>query len=128
MAAGRETTRRFPKFERLERRLVDPAETTINLVLGGTGPPVLLLHGYPPTHFMRRRVAPLPAKRHTVIAASLRGCGGSSKPPSTADHTPFSRHAIAVDQRRAMTAPGFGRCRLIGRGARNGLTSGSVIV
>ena len=105
MAAGRETTRRLPKFESLERRLVDPAETTINLVLGGTGPPVLLLHGYPPTHFTRRRVAPLPAKRHTVIAASLRGCGGSSKPPSTADHTPFSRRAIADDQRRAMAAP-----------------------
>lgn len=112
-------------FKGFDLRLLDAAETTINLVLGGASPTLLLLHGYPPKHVTRHRAAPLPAKRHTVIAASLRGSGDSGKPPSTANHTPFSRHAIADDQRRAMAAPGFGRCHLIGRGVRNGLTSGS---
>ena len=115
-------------FDGFECRLIDMGETAINLVVGGAGPPVLLLHGYPPTHGMRHRSAPPPAEGYTVIAASWRGCGDSGKPPSTADHTPFSRHAIADDQRRAMAAPGFDRCHLIGRGARNGLTSGSDIV
>ena len=89
---------------------------------------MLLLHGCPPTHVTRHGAAPLPAKRHTVIAAGLRGYGGSGKPPSTAGHTSLSKRAIAEDQRRAMAAPGFGHCHLIGRGARNGLTSGSDIV
>ena len=92
-------------FNGLKRRLIDVSEMTINLVVGGAGLPVLL-RGYPPTHVTRHRAAPLPAKRHTVIAASLRGSGDSGKPPSTADHTPFSR--------RAMAAPGFGRFRLVG--------------
>lgn len=61
-------------FNGLKRRLIDVSEMTINLVVGGTGLPVLL-RGYPPTHVTRHRAAPLPAKRHTVIAASLRGSG-----------------------------------------------------
>ena len=114
-------------FNWLKRCLIDVSKPTINLVVGGAGPPVLL-HDYPPTHGIRHRTPPPPAKRYTVIAAGLRGCGDSGKPPSTADHTFFFRHAIADDQRRAMAAPGFDRCHLIGRGARNGLTSGSDIV
>ena len=104
-------TRRLPKFERLEHRLVDAAETTINLVLGSTGLPVLL-RGYPPTHGMRHRSAPLPAKRHTVLAASLRGCGNGGKLPSAADHAPFAKRMMAEDRRRFMAALGSGRFRL----------------
>lgn len=84
MAAGSEMTRRSPKFERFERRLVDPAETTINLVVGGAGPPVLL-HGYPPTHGIRHRTPPPPAKRYTVITASLRGGGAVASRDSQAN-------------------------------------------
>lgn len=68
-------TRRLPKFERLERRLVDPAETTVNFVLGGVSPPVLL-HGYPLTHGMRHRAAPDAGEtshRHRGQPARLRG-------------------------------------------------------
>ena len=67
---------------------------TINLVVGGAGPRVLL-HGYPPTQVPRHRAAPLPAKCHTVVASDPHGYGDSGKPPSTADHTPFSKRAMA---------------------------------
>lgn len=107
-------TRRLPKFERLERRLVDAAETTINLVLGGASRPVLLLHGYPPMHVMWRRTEPLPAERHTVVASDLRGYGNDGKPPSAADRALFAKRTMAEDQRRVMEALGFDRFRLVG--------------
>ncbi len=107
-------------FDGFERRLIEVGETTINLVAGGAGPPVLLLHGYPQTHVMWRRTAPLLAERHTVVAADLRGYGDSGKPPSAADHAPYSKRAMAEDQRRAMAALGFDRFHVVGhdRGAR----------
>ena len=88
-------------------------ETTIKLVVGSAGPPVLL-HGYPQTHVMWPRTAPLPAERHTVVAADLRGYGDSGKPPSAASHAPFAKRTMAEDQRRVMAALGVDRFRLVG--------------
>jgi haloacetate dehalogenase len=64
---------------------------------GGHGTPVMLLHGHPRTHTTWHRVAPLLAAEHTVICPDLRGYGESSKPPTTADHEPYSKRAMAAD-------------------------------
>ena len=100
-------------FDGFGRRLIDVGKTTIKLVVGSAGPPVLL-HGYPQTHVMWRRTAPLPAERHTVVAADLRGYGDSGKPPSAANHAPFAKRTMAEEQRRVMEALGFDRFRLVG--------------
>jgi len=92
----------------------------IAAVVGGDGPPLLLLHGYPQTHACWRKIAPALAKRFTVVAADLRGYGASSKPPGGGDHAAYSKRAMAADQVALMRAFGFGRFRLVGhdRGAR----------
>lgn len=61
----------------------------IRHVVGGSGPPVLLLHGHPQTHAMWHRVAPLLARRFTVVASDLRGYGDSAKPESDPSHAPI---------------------------------------
>ena len=89
-------------------------------MVGGAGPPVLLLHGYPQTHVMWHRVAPGLAERHTVVLADLRGYGDSSRPASTPDHASYSKRAMADDQVGLMHALGFDRYAVVGhdRGAR----------
>src|SRR5437660_10760926 len=92
----------------------------INVVYGGSGPPVLLLHGAPQTHAMWHAVAPRLAEHHTVVAADLRGYGDSSKPPGGGDHADYSFRAMAADQLEVMHALGHERFALVGhdRGAR----------
>jgi haloacetate dehalogenase len=87
---------------------------------GGSGPPVLLLHGIPETHIMWHRVAPHLAEHYTVVATDLRGYGDSSEPPSTPDHEPYSMRAIARDQIEVMQILGFDTFRVAAhdRGAR----------
>jgi haloacetate dehalogenase len=107
----------FPGFE---KRRIATSGAEINLVLGGSGPPLLLLHGYPQTHAMWHRVAPRLAENFTVVCTDLRGYGDSSKPATTADHAPYSKRAMALDQVQVMQALGFSRFGLAGhdRGAR----------
>ncbi len=107
-------------FEGFERVRVDTGEATINAVHGGTGPPVLLLHGFPQTSAMWHRVAPELAQRHTVVAADLRGYGDSSRPPSGDDHAGYSFRAMAADQVALMRTLGHDRFAVVGhdRGAR----------
>lgn len=107
-------------FAGFEDRVLDVGETQIAVSVGGSGPPVLLLHGYPQTRLMWRHVAPRLAERFTVAAADLRGYGDSGKPPSAAGHAPYAKRAMAEDQRRAMAALGFDRFHVVGhdRGAR----------
>ena len=62
-------------FENFQRHRIDTGEVTINCVVGGSGPPVLLLHGYPQCLAMWARAAPILAKEFTVVAADLRGYG-----------------------------------------------------
>jgi haloacetate dehalogenase len=71
----------FPGFA---QRRIETSGASINLVTGGSGPP-LLLHGYPQTHVMWRKVAPRLAQDFTVVIPDLRGYGDSSKPPAGAD-------------------------------------------
>jgi haloacetate dehalogenase len=88
----------------------------------GDGPPVLLLHGNPQTHVMWRKTAPRLAERFTVVATDLRGYGDSSKPPTDAEHLPYSKRAMALDQVQVMDALGFDRFAVVGhdRGGRVG--------
>lgn len=109
----------FPGFT---RRLVPLAGVDIHAVIGPRreGPAVLLLHGYPQTHAIWHRVAPLLARRFNVVASDLRGYGDSGKPPTAPDHGPYSKRAMARDQVELMRALGHGRFLLVGhdRGAR----------
>ena len=93
---------------------------TINLVHGGKGPPVLLLHGYPETHAMWHKVAPALARDYTVVCPDLRGYGDSSKPKGLPDHSNYSKRAMANDMAEAMAALGHRRFHVAGhdRGAR----------
>jgi haloacetate dehalogenase len=74
----------------------------VRLRRGGSGPPLLLLHGNPQTHAMWHAVAPALAARFTVICPDLRGYGGSFKPPATADHAPYAKREMAKDMVEVM--------------------------
>ena len=103
---------------RLDR--VETAEAVLRVRHGGSGPPLLLLHGNPQTHVMWHLVAPGLAEEHTVVAPDLRGYGESSKPTTTADHEPYSKRAMARDAVELMGSLGFERFAVAGhdRGAR----------
>lgn len=107
----------FPGFE---RRRIATSGASINLVTGGSGPPLLLLHGYPQTHLMWRKLAPRFAGEFTVVVPDLRGYGDSSKPPAGPDNANYAKRALAQDQVETMRALGFERFAVAGhdRGAR----------
>lgn len=107
-------------IESFEDIHVDVQGTRIHATVGGEGPPVLLLHGYPQTHVMWHRVAPRLAERNTVVLADLRGYGDSARPPSEADHASYSKRAMAADQVGLMHELGFETFAVVGhdRGAR----------
>tara|TARA_B100000686_G_C16803998_1_gene988419 strand:- start:103 stop:972 length:870 start_codon:yes stop_codon:yes gene_type:complete len=92
----------------------------INFRIGGTGKPLLLLHGYPQTHIMWREIAPSLAKNFTVICSDLRGYGDSDKPASDKEHKTYSKTVMAKDQHELMKSLGYNEYFVIGhdRGAR----------
>lgn len=105
----------------LEHRLVMVGEgIQIAASIGGSGPPLLLLHGHPQTRAIWHRVVPDLLKHFTVVAADLRGYGDSSKPPGAADHGNYAKRVMAQDQLALMQALGFSRFDVLAhdRGAR----------
>src|SRR6201997_4924304 len=96
----------FPGFA---PRRITTSGAEINLVSGGTGPPLLLLHGYPQTHLMWRKLASRLAAEFTVVVPDLRGYGDSAKPPAGPDNANYSKRALAQDQVDTMRALGFER-------------------
>jgi haloacetate dehalogenase len=100
----------------------DVEGTLVNYAVSGSGPPVLLLHGYPQNHLMWRHVAPALARDHTVVLADLRGYGDSGKPAPDAAGLVYSKRSMARDQVGLMRQLGFGQFELVGhdRGARVG--------
>jgi haloacetate dehalogenase len=107
----------FPGFA---RRRIRTAGATINLVTGGEGPPLLLLHGYPETHAMWHTMAPGLARDYTVVCPDLRGYGDSSKPKGLPDHSNYAKRAMAQDMAEVMDRLGHRSFHLAGRdrGAR----------
>ena len=101
-------------FEGFELEMIRTGEATILVRHGGSGSPILLLHGHPRTHVTWHRVAPLLAIDHTVVCLDLRGYGGSSKPPTTADHEPYSKRAMARDCVEVMRTLGHERFAVAG--------------
>lgn len=107
-------------FEGFARKRIKTSGAEIALVQGGSGAPLLLLHGYPQTHAIWHKVAPALAERYTLVIPDLRGYGASSKPPTDDRHLPYGKRAMALDMVEVMRALGFPRFALAGhdRGAR----------
>jgi haloacetate dehalogenase len=100
--------------------LISTEGAKINTIQLGKGEPLLLLHGYPQTHVMWHKIAPLLAQNFTVVATDLRGYGDSSKSSVNVDRAAYSKRAMAADQVEVMSQLGYDRFYLIGhdRGAR----------
>jgi haloacetate dehalogenase len=107
-------------FEGFSRHRIPANGVEIHAVTGGSGPPLLLLHGYPQTHAIWRKLAPQLAQHFTVVAADLRGYGDSAKPPGLPDHANYSKREMAADQVAVMQTLGHSSFFLVGhdRGAR----------
>ena len=107
-------------FKNFKNKKIRASRATINLVTGGSGPAVLLLHGYPETHAMWHKVAPSLARDYTVVCPDLRGYGDSSKPKGLPDHSNYSKRAMATDMAEVMTRLGHRKFHLVGhdRGGR----------
>ena len=107
-------------FDGFQRGKTAIGEIEINHVIGGSGPPVLLLHGYPQNLAMWAKVAPILAKHFTVVCADLRGYGDSSKPKCAPDRSNYAFRAMAGDQAGLMRALGFEPFQVVGhdRGGR----------
>ncbi len=103
-----------------EYQRVDVEGVTVNCAVAGSGPPLLLLHGYPENHLMWRDVAPVLARDHTVVLSDLRGYGDSGKPAPDAAGLVYSKRSMAGDQAGLMRQLGFGPFQLVAhdRGAR----------
>jgi haloacetate dehalogenase len=108
----------YPGFA--TRRVRTAPDVEIHLRTGGSGPPLLLLHGYPQTHAAWHRIAPELARHYTLVIADLRGYGASSAPPGDAEHKTYSKRAMADDCLAVMRALGHDRFMVAGhdRGGR----------
>ena len=109
----------FPGFKQIS---IKTTGAIINGVMGGSGPPLLLLHGFPQSHVEWHKVAPMLAKNYTIVATDLRGYGNSSKPEDGINHLGYSKRATAQDQVEVMEQLGFKTFKVVAhdRGARVG--------
>ena len=109
----------FEGYRKFDIQTSDP-QVKIRGVIGGSGPPLLLLHGNPLTHIHWHLVAPRLAQDFTVVATDLRGYGDSGKPRGLADHSNYSFRRMAQDQVDVMSHLGFSKFGVAGhdRGAR----------
>lgn len=109
-------SRRFDGFDGFRVDVSDGLKLRVRH--GGAGAPVVLLHGHPRTHTTWHRVAPLlAAAGHTVVCPDLRGYGQSSKPPTIADHAPYSKRTMAGDVLALMHHLGHERFAVVGHGS-----------
>ncbi|MBE9067339.1 alpha/beta hydrolase [Leptolyngbya cf. ectocarpi LEGE 11479] len=94
-------------FSNFQTHTIQTADTHIHTLIGGSGPPLLLLHGYPQTHVMWHLIAPRLAQHFTVVCSDLRGYGDSGHPPTDAEHAVYAKRTVAQDQIEMMAALGF---------------------
>ncbi|MFL6630831.1 MAG: alpha/beta fold hydrolase [Massilia sp.] len=94
----------FPGFR---HETITTTGTTINTLVGGQGPALLLLHGHPQTMACWHKVAPELARHFTVVLTDLRGYGDSGKPDGGEDHAAYSKRSMALDQVEVMRKLGF---------------------
>ncbi len=105
MSISSSISRLFPGFQ---QRNVDVGNgVQIAATIGGSGPPLLLLHGHPQTRALWHRVAPRLAEHHTLVVADLRGYGDSSKPAGLPDHGNYAKRVMAQDHVSLMQTLGF---------------------
>jgi haloacetate dehalogenase len=106
-------------FDGFTLAMIDTPKARLRVRHGGSGPPVVLLHGHPRTHATWHKVAPILAAEHTVVCPDLRGFGRSSKPADAVDHAGSSKRAKAQDVVDLMHLLGFERFAVVGhdRGA-----------
>ena len=116
------TTTSTVMFDGFKTSKVQTTGATINVTVGGQGPPVLLLHGSPETHVMWHKIAPRLAREFTVVATDLRGYGDSSKPADGENHSNYSKRNMALDQMEVMSHFKFEKFAVVGhdRGGRVG--------
>ena len=109
-----------PVFDGFATESLRTGRGPIHARVGGDGPPLLLLHGYPQSHLMWHAVAPRLAERFTVVVTDLAGYGDSFRPAPVPDHAPHSKRALALDQVEAMASLGHQRFAVAGhdRGGR----------
>jgi haloacetate dehalogenase len=102
----------------VDGKLADGA--VINTLVGGKGPPLLLIHGHPETHVCWHKVAGKLAERFTVVLTDLRGYGDSSKPDGGEEQINYAKRAMGADQVQVMQSLGFDRFQAVGhdRGGR----------
>ena len=107
-------------FEGFTSRRIETSGAEIHCRCAGSGPPLLLLHGYPQTHVIWHKIAAELARRFSVVATDLRGYGDSTKPHGTPDHANYSKRASALDQVEVMRALGHEDFFVVGhdRGGR----------
>lgn len=107
-------------FDGFTTHRIPTSGATLHLRRGGRGDPLLLLHGYPQTHVMWHRVAPMLAQQFTVICPDLRGYGDSDKPEPHPSHCTYAKRETARDLVEMMEALGFSRFYAAGhdRGGR----------
>jgi haloacetate dehalogenase len=107
----------FPGFR---QSFLRTSGAVINTLVGGSGPPLLLIHGHPETHVAWHKVAGALSRRFTVVLTDLRGYGDSSKPDGGANHVGYSKRAMGLDQVEVMRSLGFARFQAVGhdRGGR----------
>jgi haloacetate dehalogenase len=107
-------------FDGFEERSITTGSATIFLLTGGSGPPLLLLHGYPQNHVMWHAVAPVLRAHFSLVIPDLRGCGDSQGPRPDSQHVNYSKRTMAQDMVELMFALGHERFALAGhdRGGR----------
>ncbi len=106
-------------FDGFTLEQVETGPVTLRVRHGGSGSPVVLLHGHPRTHTTWHAVAPILAGSHTVVAPDLRGYGRSTLPPDERDHSQSSKRAMAADITALMRSLGHESFAVVGhdRGA-----------
>jgi len=101
-------------FDGFQLERIKVGEVSLRVRHGGSGPPVVLLHGHPRTHTTWWQVAPRLAEDFTVVCPDLRGYGESDKPPADDDHSQYSKRAMAGDIAHLMSELGHERFAVVG--------------